>query len=80
MEIFFRQDFQQESLNPHRELHQKETMDSEDGSIDDSIGTDTDFETEIEENPHTSITINFGYVLAFAFGTYAFFPRKKKNK
>ncbi len=58
---------------------EEDEMYDEDGGIDDYIGEDTDFETGIEENPHTSITINFGYVLSFAFGTYAFFPRKKKK-
>ena len=61
------------------EVDEDDEMSDEDGSIDDFIGEDTDFETDIEENPHTSITINVGYVLAFAFGTYAFFPRKKKK-
>ncbi len=59
---------------------EEDEMQDEDGDIDDYIGEDTDFETNIEENPHTSITINTGYVLSFAFGTYAFFPRKKKKK
>ena len=58
----------------------EDEMQDEDGDIDDYIGEDTDFETNIEENPHTSITINTGYVLSFAFGAYAFFPRKKKKK
>lgn len=58
---------------------EEDEMQDEDGDVDDYIGEDTDFETDIEENPHTSITINFGYVLSFAFGAYAFFPRKKKK-
>ncbi len=57
----------------------EDEMYDEDGDIDDYIGSDTDFDSNIEENPHTSLTINFGYALAFAFGTYAFFPRKKKK-
>ncbi len=60
--------------DPDDDLSEDET------DIDDFTGSDSDVSTGIEENPNTSITINIGYVLAFAFGTYAFFPRKKKNK
>ena len=57
-----------------------EDLSEETTDIDDFTGSDSGITSDIEENPHTSITINFGYVLAFAFGTYAFFPRKKKRK
>ena len=47
---------------------------------DDYYEGDTDSTEGYEENPNTSVSVNIYLVAALAFGAYAVYPRKKKNK